>query len=165
MRIRNRRLGMIDLFEEALVRLPGGLLGFEGHEEYFLLDIDGTRPFRWLISRRDPDLVFAAIPPESFLDGAYRPPISEADRRALELEPGGAVEILALVSPGERAGPATANLKGPLVLNPVRRLAKQLIVYGAGPSARHPIDPGAGVLQAWPRAPRAGIRMAGRRAA
>ena len=162
MRIENREFGAIDVGEDALIRIVGGLIGFEGCERYVLFGTETSDPFLWLLSVDDPDLMFSVLDPEPFLREAYDVALSEGDREALDLHPDDPVEVYALVSPPERQGRITMNLKGPLIVNPRNRTAKQLVAYSAKQPLRLPIAPPV-VIGA--RSGRTVVRITDRRAA
>jgi len=111
------------------VRMPAGLMGFEQMKDYLLIAKPGEAPFRWLQVNGNTSLAFVVIEPFFFLPD-YRPDIPQAD-----------VDYLGLLSPDDAAvyvivtvgGPrrATANLKGPVVINRNTGLAKQVVIANA----------------------------------
>jgi len=120
------------------VRMPAGLLGFEQMKDYLLIAKPGEAPFRWLQVKGNPSLAFVVIEPFFFLPD-YRPDLPQAD-----------VDFLGLTSPGDAAvyaivtvsGPhhATANLKGPVVINRHTGRAKQVVIANAAQySVQHPL--------------------------
>ena len=120
------------------VRMPAGLMGFEHMKDYLLITKPGEAPFRWLQVKGNTSLAFVVIEPFFFLPD-YRPDIPQAD-----------VDYLGLLSPDDAAvyvivtvgGPrhATANLKGPIVINRNTGLAKQVVIANATQySVQHPL--------------------------
>ena len=120
------------------VRMPAGLMGFEQMKDYLLIAKPGEAPFRWLQVKGNTSLAFVVIEPFFFLPD-YRPDIPQAD-----------VDYLGLLSPDDAAvyvivtvsGPcrATANLKGPIVINRNTGLAKQVVIANAAQySVLHPL--------------------------
>lgn len=162
MRIENRQLGVIEVGQDALIRVVGGLIGFEGLERFALFGSEMSDPFLWLLSVDEPDLLFSVVDPEPFLREEYDLMLPEGDREALALSPEDHVEVYALVSPPERQGRITINLKGPLIVNPRTKLAKQLVAYSAKQPLRLPIAPSVSI---GPRAGRTTVRIMDRRAA
>ncbi len=137
MRIANGQLGEIDVRSAPALHIPGGLIGFEDHERYYLIDREEFEPFRWLVAADDPQLAFAVVDPDPFLDEPYVVALTEADRTILDLEEGEGVRLLALVSPGERGEPPTLNLKGPIAVAS-NGIARQILVYSSKAPLRHP---------------------------
>lgn len=137
MRIANGQLGEIDVRSAPVLRIAGGLIGFEDHERYYVIDGEGFAPFRWIVSVDDPELAFAVVDPAPFLDEPYEVALTEADRLILDLRSGEDFDLLVLVSPGDRGEPPTLNLKGPIAVTP-DGTARQILVYSSRAQLRHP---------------------------
>ena len=111
------------------VRMPAGLLGFEHMKDYLLIAKPGEAPFHWLQVKNNPALAFVVIEPFFFLPD-YRPDIPQADVDFLGLSsPDDAVVYVIVTVGGPRR--ATANLKGPVVINRNTGLAKQVVIANA----------------------------------
>ncbi len=123
---------------ENTLRMPMGLLGFEGIKEYLLLADPAEEPFLWLQVPHDANLAFLVVAPQPLLP-AYQPEISAEDAAFLGLANAADAAILSIVTV---RGPnqATLNLKGPIVLNRRTLVAKQVIPTNAGQfSVQHPL--------------------------
>ena len=111
------------------IQLPLGLLGFEQIKEYELLADSAEEPFMWLQMLDEPKQAFLVVPPAiAFSD--YRPDLSVDDVKFLGLQkPDEALifNIVTLRGPNQ----ATVNLKGPVVLNRLTLLGKQVIPLNA----------------------------------
>lgn len=154
MRIDTTRFGQlesVEVPEQALLRLPRGLYGFEAHRDFALIEEAQYLPFRWLQALDDPCLRFVLLPP-AVIDPGYAPELSSADLELLELEPGERHEMYAIVVVPRDLRAMTANLKAPLVINLRRRLAVQVILSDERYSLRHPVAAGAVQLAADGRA-------------
>jgi flagellar assembly factor FliW len=120
------------------VVMPAGLLGFEQIKNYQLIAHPAEEPFRRLRVKDNPALAFIVIEPGFILPG-YQPDIPQADVDFLELtSPNEALlyNIVTLHGPGR----ATANLKGPIVINRRTGVAKQVVVANAAKySVQHPL--------------------------
>jgi flagellar assembly factor FliW len=90
--------------------------------------------------RAAPDLAFGLVAPPLAV-GDYRVDIRQGDRAALELDDERSALIYVILNRGEGGG-LTVNLQGPLVFNPVRRLARQLVLTSSRYPVRFPIDTG-----------------------
>ena len=120
------------------VRMPAGLLGFEHMKEYLLIAKPEEAPFRWLRVKSNPALAFVVIEPFCFMSD-YQPDIPQADADFLGLATPQDAAVYAIVTVN---GPsrATANLKGPIVVNRNTGLAKQVVIANAAQySVRHPL--------------------------
>jgi flagellar assembly factor FliW len=120
------------------VRLPLGLLGFEPYKDFILSSERDEAPFQWLLSADNPQLSFLVVSPFE-ADRAYQPDVEADDVRWLDLrEPKDAL-LLAIVTLRAN-GPATVNLKGPIVFNRHTLVGKQIVPRNAANySSQHPL--------------------------
>lgn len=134
------RFGTYDVKDETVLTFPSGLLGFPDQHRYVILDHDTDAPFKWLQSLDEPGLAFVIIDPALF-HSSYR---VEFTREALEEVEGGETEEMTLAViltiPSDDPGRITANLRGPLLMNPRTRLCKQLVLSDEFPT-RYPLFP------------------------
>jgi flagellar assembly factor FliW len=123
---------------ENILRLPYGLLGFERVKNYAVLSRPHEEPFLWLQMLDEARHAFLVLPPALAVP-EYLPDISEDDVRFLKLmTPSDALlfNIVTLRSDG----PATINLKGPVVINRHTMIGKQVIPHNAAQySLTHPL--------------------------
>jgi len=138
MNVRTREWGTLEVGEERLVHCPEGLLGFEELRRFALVEIEDCRPFVWLVSIEDPEVSFPLADPRFFQEDGYGVHLSPTDEQRLDLRAGDSVAVFVVVTIDPHRG-ATANMRGPIVLNTRTRLARQVITYGAGLTLRQPI--------------------------
>jgi flagellar assembly factor FliW len=123
---------------ENLLRLPLGLLGFELVKNYALLSRPHEEPFYWLQMLEDAKHAFLIVSPFIAVPD-YEPDISQQD-----------VDFLGLTTPADSLvynivtlrgkGPATINLKGPIIINRHTMVGKQVIPNNAATfSLHHPL--------------------------
>jgi flagellar assembly factor FliW len=118
-----------DLLELTVL---GGLAGFAQGERYALVEVSSTSPLFRLCSLDVPGLDFLVVPPAvCFPD--YAPEIDDASAGRLELVDAQDALLLVVLTVGEDAGKATANLMAPVVINARTRQAAQVIVEGTYP--------------------------------
>jgi flagellar assembly factor FliW len=85
-------------------------------------------PFMWLQSLDDAQLAFVVIP-AFVLVPEYNPALPAQARQELKAEAEDELNILLLLTiPHNDPQKMTANLLGPLMINPEHRLAKQIIL-------------------------------------
>ena len=114
---------------ENVVHLPLGLLGFEHFKDYALLQNTQESPFRWLQVIAQPDLAFLVLPGlEVFPD--YEPDVPAQDVKFLDLTSPDDALVFNIVTLSAK-GSATANLKGPIVLNRFTLKGKQVVLANA----------------------------------
>ncbi len=118
-----------DLLELTLV---GGLAGFAQGERYALVEVSSTSPFFRLCSLDVPGLDFLVVPPAVFFPD-YAPEIDDTSAARLELSTAEDALLLVVLTVGQDAGSATANLMAPIVINARTRQAAQVVVEGTHP--------------------------------
>ena len=112
--------------------LTGGVAGFPHSERFALVELSPTSPFFRLSSLDQPGLDFLVVPPVVFFPD-YAPEIGDASAARLGLTDAGDALLLVVLTVGEDAGSATANLMAPVVVNARTREAAQVVVEGTYP--------------------------------
>lgn len=140
MQIQTTRFGTIEVGEDKLIHFPFGLLGFETLHRFLLIDSDEAAPMRWLISVDDPSLAFLVVEPTQFFPD-YKVQMTQEDYDMLALtKDQEAIAACLVVIPSDPAQ-MTINLMGPLVINPERRVGKQVVLHDSGYSPRQRLIP------------------------
>jgi len=57
-KIRTTRFGEIEVEDEAVISVPGGLIGFSDQERYVIIEHKPESPFFWFQAVDRPDLAF-----------------------------------------------------------------------------------------------------------
>ena len=130
-------LGDLDVPSSQIYTFADGLYGFPGAGTFALLPAEREGLF-WLQSLDFEALTFLLIDPFRFVDG-YSVELDVSD--FAELTPNDPSEILVLAIltlPQAQGEPATANLHGPVALNVVVRLGRQIALESAY-GLRHPV--------------------------
>jgi flagellar assembly factor FliW len=134
--IQARAFGEIEVDERQIIDFPRGILGFQEHTRFALLDTSQP-PFYWLQSLTDTQTAFVLISPDVFRSDYELSLVSqELDVIDVHQEEGGelitrssgdAAELLvfAIVTVTGDKESMTANLQGPIVINPASRLGMQ----------------------------------------
>jgi len=144
LQIATTRFGPLEIQDEQIIHIPNGIIGFPGERKYILLEQKKGSPFLWLQSVDNGALAFVLIDPLLFKPD-YKVEIGPEDAEDLGLKNGGeTAQIMAIVNILNRSQDGkptamTANLLGPIVINPQKRLAKQVVNYDGQYSHRHPI--------------------------
>ncbi len=136
-----RDFGTIEYHQDAELRFPGGLPGFEDQNRFLLMEPEALAPIVFLQSLSTPALCFLAVS-VWLVDPEYQIGITADDLAALGLAPqphaGGDVLCLAILSAQDN-GPSTANLLAPVVINPRTRVGLQAVRADAIYSHQHPL--------------------------
>jgi flagellar assembly factor FliW len=140
MKYTSNRFGTFDIKDDSILTFPSGLLGFPDQRRYVMLDHDTEAPFKWLQSLDEPALAFVIMDPCLF-HANYR---IEASHEAMSEVQGRETKEMStaviLTIPSDDPGRITANLRGPLLINPRTKLGKQLVLSDEFPT-RHPLFP------------------------
>ena len=138
MHVASTRFGNLNVPAEALLTFPSGVLGFPEWTRYVMLDHDTDAPFKWLHCVEEASLAFVVIDPALF-NPNYQVAISPEARVEVEgNETDGLSLAVILTIPSDDPSAVTANLRGPLLMNPRTRLCKQLVLTEDYPT-RYPV--------------------------
>jgi flagellar assembly factor FliW len=132
------RFGLVQVSESDVIRIPDGLVGFRSFTQFVHLPDPVVAGLSWLQSVTAPELAFGLIAPPLAIDD-YRIELRPGDRAALELDEERSALVYVILNRGEGGG-LTANLQGPLVFNPMRRLGRQLVLTSSRYAVRYPLD-------------------------
>ena len=137
-KIKTKNFGVIDIAENQKITFPEGILGFEDEKEYYLIIKDDS-PFLWLQSAKTEGLAFVLINPYLFIRD-YHLAINQRDWDVIQIDPHTEdFLVLAIVTIPENPEDMTANLQGPIIINPKKKLGMQAISLNDEYGIRHPI--------------------------
>jgi flagellar assembly factor FliW len=137
-KISTTRFGDMEFREESVIEVLGGIIGFPSLIKYVLIQRPTDAPFYWLQSLDDPTMALVLVNPVLFKND-YNPSLPEWLIKELKAEPSD-ISLFAIVTiPAGRPQDMTANLLGPLAINPASRLARQLVLDDGVYSHRQPI--------------------------
>ena len=138
--LHSKTLGRFEVEDSSLLYCADGLRRVRGVQEVLSWPRSPEYgPFLWLMSVDEPDLGFAVADPQLFFPGRYEVNLGDADRDALDLQPGDTISIFVIVSITDGGRRITANLKGPVVLNTRNRMCRQVVIYNPSYSVRQPL--------------------------
>ena len=138
MKFSSTRFGTLEVSDNSILTFPSGILGFPDWSRYVILDHDTDAPFKWLHCVEEPGLAFVILNPALFYAN-YRVEISDevlAEVKGTAAD--GLTLAVILTIPSEDPGRITANLRGPLLMNPTTRLCKQMVLSDEYPT-RYPV--------------------------
>ncbi len=138
MNVSSTRFGVMTVPAEKLLAFPSGLLGFPEWTRYVMLDHDTDAPFKWLHCVEEASLAFVVIDPALFNQN-YHVTISEEARFEVAGNETDELSLVVILTiPSDDPSAVTANLRGPLLMNPRTRLCKQLVLTEDYPT-RYPV--------------------------
>ena len=140
-RAETKYFGPQEYAEDAVIRIPGGIPGFQDESEFILIQFPDQFPLVYLQSTRRPDVCFAALPVR-VLDRLYELELTDDDAELLDVPVrptvGGDVLCLSVLVSGETG--AFANLFAPIVINMTTRVAAQCVNSAGSYSCEHAIE-------------------------
>ena len=116
-----------------LLQFPHGLIGFEAHQEFQLIDSLELAPVLLLQSVQDEALSFVAAPVTA-IDASYELELGDEERALL-----GTSDLLCLTILAPENGHWSANLMAPVVVNRETHVAVQAVRSDNRYSHRYPI--------------------------
>ena len=136
MKVLTKAFGPVDVDERQKVTFPSGLFGFESIKEYVLVDAE-RQPFFWLQSMEAEHIAFIIVNPFLFRQD-YELDIDDELLKEIGISSPEDALIFSIVTIPP-AGPMTANLQGPLIINRKTRIGKQGILTDPRWKTKHDI--------------------------
>ncbi|HOK06375.1 MAG TPA: flagellar assembly protein FliW [Syntrophales bacterium] len=127
MKFHTTRFGEIEVKEEEFIYFKGPILGFERLTRFVLLRPEDPSPLMWLQSVDDPAVAFVVVNPR-LVKRDYNPTVFESDLNLLGITRDEEAALLAIVTLRSQPLRMMANLRAPLLINAVNRLAAQVIL-------------------------------------
>jgi len=136
-KVMTTRFGEVDIDDEKIIKIPDSMLGFS-EKRFIVLLPDNYGQFFWLQSVDNPALAFVVTDPVSFVQD-YEVKLTSEEYKKLKLKPESKVIILSLVTMAQDVMDITINLQGPIVVNPEKMLAKQIVLEDGRYKTKHPL--------------------------
>ena len=138
-KVNTKPFGEIEINELQIIDFPEGILGFDFIKKFIIMDAeDEGSPFKWMQAFDEKDLAFVIIRPLDFME-EYELVIAQNDLDTVKSDNIDELLIFAIVTIPENPRKMTANLQGPIIVNPVKRLGKQAISLSDRYTVRHNI--------------------------
>lgn len=136
MKLFTARFGEIEIDRKDIISFPEGILGFENVKEYCIFNMEEGNPLMWMQSIDEPSLAFVIISPFSFTKN-YSLELSDSDTEFLKLTKQEESQIFSIVVVPEDPRKMTANLQGPIIINTVEKIGKQVISTNPRHKTKH----------------------------
>jgi flagellar assembly factor FliW len=134
MQIETTRFGTVEVDDSRLLHFSAGLLGFGRVRQFALLQPDDRGVFFWLQSVESPDVAFVVTDPRLWTQD-YNISMRREQSEEIGLRADMTPEILVIVN--RRESGITANMQGPLVINPINRSGIQIVLTDRRWTTRH----------------------------
>ncbi|OGC85630.1 MAG: hypothetical protein A2W07_07225, partial [candidate division Zixibacteria bacterium RBG_16_43_9] len=102
------------------------------------LKLKEFNPFLWLQSVEKPDLAILLIDPLIFLRD-YKPEIPKKELEDIEILDLKKAEIYVTVTPSGKLKQSSLNLLAPIIINPAKKLGKQVVLKKSDYKIQHSI--------------------------
>jgi flagellar assembly factor FliW len=137
--VNTKSFGEIEVDEIQIIDFPQGILGFDFIKKFIIMDTeDEGSPFKWMQAFNEKDLAFVIIRPLDFME-EYELVISQSDLDEVNAESVDELITFSIVTIPENPRNMTANLQGPIIINPVKKIGKQAISLSDRYTVRHNI--------------------------
>lgn len=136
--IKTSRFGLVELKAEDVLTFPEGLLGFQDLRQFVLLDDPNDDIFAWLQSCELPSIAFPVLESEIF-GHRYTAQLNRTDLETLKLTTEQTPYYLNIITIPDDPTQMTANMKAPIVINVVQRLARQCVLQDNNLAIKEPI--------------------------
>jgi flagellar assembly factor FliW len=124
--------------DDEVISFPLGLVGCAHWRRFVLLSDDEAPGLHILSCLDEPGVQFFVTDPQ-LVEPAYRAAIAPSDLRVIGLARADDAVLLCILTPHQAPPRVTANLLGPLVVNPAARLGVQLVPLDSPYTTRHPL--------------------------
>jgi flagellar assembly factor FliW len=138
MQITTTRFGVVEIRADDILIFPFGIIGFEAHRHWVLMDDMANPAVGWLQSLSHPDVAIAVVSPRRFVND-FQVRTSRQQLGCLNLNTPDQAFVLAVVS--KNNGLFTLNLRAPIIINLDRKLGRQVVVNDDLPLQFHLSQP------------------------
>ncbi|MCP4252671.1 MAG: flagellar assembly protein FliW [Candidatus Scalindua sp.] len=126
--MKTRLFGEVRVKDEEVIHFTKPILGFDDCRQYLLMENESIFPTFWLQSINDPNLAFPVVSPFS-VDDNYSINLQNLDLDDMDLKSLDEALVLTLMVVPQSLSSIRTNLRAPIIYNPEKRIAKQLILY------------------------------------
>ncbi len=138
MKINTKFFGEVAIEKDSILSFDEGLLGFEEHKQFALLELFEMDDFVALQSLSDEKISFILLKPWNFFNN-YDIRISDKDLEEIQIEDKKQVAVYNVVTIPEAFNEATANLLAPILINIDKKKGKQYVLKEDVYTTRHRI--------------------------
>ncbi len=142
MLIKTKYLGDMEVSQEDIISFPYGLLGFENHHNFIILDVPGNNHFKFLQDVNHSYLAFLIINPwDFFSDYEIDIPDESLSKIDIDSKQENKIEVYNIVTLGVTFQESTANLLAPIIINSKDKIGKQFVFNDSIYTTKHKLFP------------------------
>lgn len=138
MHIDSPRFGRMEIDEDRIVTFPEGLLGFRDFRRYIFHEPSPDSVLVWMQSLDLPALAFVVMDPR-LIKSDYEVRVTAAQLEPLGIKDPSHARVWVTLTIPDDPSKMTANLLGPLVINPETRLAAQIVINDESVTTKYPV--------------------------
>ncbi len=138
MKLNNHLIGQMEILEDQIIDFPKGIIGFETHRKFAIVNNLNFKPFCWLISIEQNNFAVPVVNPFQLIN-EYQKKFPEDLIKELK-ENNSNYEVFCVVSQTGEDGAVTLNLKGPILIDYNRKEGRQVILSSDILSVTHPLN-------------------------
>jgi len=137
-KISTTRFNELEVDKKDIISFKEGLLGFENLKKFFIVDPGDQTLILWLQSVEDGSVAFPIIEPKIF-NPDYSVKLLPAEFASLDLENLNTASVYTILTIPQNVTEMSANLKAPVVINNVLKIARQIVLQDSKLEVRHPM--------------------------
>jgi flagellar assembly factor FliW len=138
MKVVTQQFGELEIQDEQIIRFPDGIIGFESHKKFVIINDEDYEPFRWLISLDNKEFGFPVLNPFLLIED-YEKEFPPRVAKQLNSEKT-VMDVFCVVTLKGEQEKVTVNLKGPVIIDYEKKEGKQLILTNDELSVSYPIS-------------------------
>ncbi len=127
MKIQTNRFGEIDVDESKIIKMRGGIPGFNDLTRFVMIVHEEGSPFHWLQSLDNGSIAFITLNP-FIVKSDYAPEIDDKTIEMLEVDKAEDIGLMVILTIRSEPVKMTVNLRAPLVINNQKKIASQVIL-------------------------------------
>ncbi len=137
MKVATQQFGELEVSEDKVIYFPNGIIGFEDCNNFVIVDDEDSEPFRWLVSLDKKEIGFPVLYPFLITED-YEQEFPSNIIKQLKSEDSVA-DVFCVVTLKGEGEKVTLNLKGPIIIDYVKREGKQIILTSDELPVSHPL--------------------------
>ncbi len=135
MKLNTTRFGQLDIDEGRIINFTDDIIGFTGQRRFVLLEHQNSM-FKWLQAVGNESLAFVLTDP-LYTVPDYRVEVDKKQISDLDITSLNDAVLMCIVNINNGGKEVTANLLGPIIINPSRMLAKQVVLFNSKYTIKH----------------------------
>lgn len=138
MKVITTRFGELEVDKKDVINFKEGLLGFDNHKKFFIVDPGDQTLILWLQSVEDGNVAFPILEPKIFAP-EFVVKLLPSEMTSMALETISEASIYTILTIPQNITEMSANLKAPVIINNKTKEARQIVLQDNKLEVRHPM--------------------------